>query len=347
MTKCEGCGITLQFTDQNKEGYAVRKDMVLCQRCFRLAHYGSPIDAFEQQTLDALLSAYPPVACTLLWVVDLVDLESQQINQIAKAICAYQVIVIGNKTDLLPVEVSVKRLRELLSVRLRKNGLSPLAFYMISAKEPESLGELQQCLVNLKVPGVLLGQANAGKSSLIKALNLSKQVSVSRYPGTTAKALTFQKEGYTLVDLPGLKDVQSFIWQLDNKDRETCSFNKPIKARIYQIYSPQCFFIGGLVRLEVAGAGSVLFFFGEQLKLHRTKKSNGDALWRRQRGKLLLPVIKDRDPVDQKIPNGKSQCVIVIKGLGWIRLAGKAVLTRLALPEGIGYTIVEEYGKTC
>ncbi|MDH5042638.1 ribosome biogenesis GTPase YqeH, partial [Enterococcus faecalis] len=41
--KCIGCGAELQSDDQNKPGYvpasSLKKEDVICKRCFRLKHY--------------------------------------------------------------------------------------------------------------------------------------------------------------------------------------------------------------------------------------------------------------------------------------------------------------------
>ena len=40
MSKCIGCGISLQFDDKEKLGYTTSIDSNLCERCFRLKNYG-------------------------------------------------------------------------------------------------------------------------------------------------------------------------------------------------------------------------------------------------------------------------------------------------------------------
>ena len=40
MSKCLGCGIKLQNTDSNIEGYVENIDNNICERCFKLKNYG-------------------------------------------------------------------------------------------------------------------------------------------------------------------------------------------------------------------------------------------------------------------------------------------------------------------
>ena len=37
--KCLGCGSLLQYNDENMEGFVLKEDALLCQRCFRIKYY--------------------------------------------------------------------------------------------------------------------------------------------------------------------------------------------------------------------------------------------------------------------------------------------------------------------
>ena len=57
MSKCVGCGISLQDKDPNGEGYVSSKDFTLCERCFRISNYNEnrkvinrSVDVFKQIT---------------------------------------------------------------------------------------------------------------------------------------------------------------------------------------------------------------------------------------------------------------------------------------------------------
>ena len=39
MSKCVGCGVTLQNTSPNDLGFVSKDDFSLCERCFRIKHY--------------------------------------------------------------------------------------------------------------------------------------------------------------------------------------------------------------------------------------------------------------------------------------------------------------------
>ena len=40
MSKCIGCGVTLQSDNPNKDGYVSDDDKRFCQRCFIIKNYG-------------------------------------------------------------------------------------------------------------------------------------------------------------------------------------------------------------------------------------------------------------------------------------------------------------------
>ena len=68
------------------------------------------------------------------------------------------------------------------------------------------------CIVNDR-DVVIMGQANAGKSTLINAISDS-DITISRYPGTTLDLITIDMEEYNIYDTPGLirKDnMQYFV----------------------------------------------------------------------------------------------------------------------------------------
>ena len=41
MTKCLGCGITLQTTSELELGYTPNLEKEVCERCFKLQNYGT------------------------------------------------------------------------------------------------------------------------------------------------------------------------------------------------------------------------------------------------------------------------------------------------------------------
>ena len=73
---CEGCGVLLQDENVLQEGYTTSLENKICQRCFRMKHYG------EYQTVTKSNEEYLQILKTVgetkdlvLYVTDLLNLE--------------------------------------------------------------------------------------------------------------------------------------------------------------------------------------------------------------------------------------------------------------------------------
>ena len=56
IKKCLGCGIFLQDKDVNSLGYTPKIENDLCQRCFKLKHYGEKIDIEKKQNNNTIIN---------------------------------------------------------------------------------------------------------------------------------------------------------------------------------------------------------------------------------------------------------------------------------------------------
>ncbi|KAJ0068999.1 hypothetical protein NL108_015791, partial [Boleophthalmus pectinirostris] len=142
----------------------------------------------------------------VLLVVDLVDLPDSIIPDLKDLIGTNkQVAVVGTKLDVLPVltplDVSCvkRRLQEYIHT---VTGYQPLSVHLVSAKTGYGIEELVSGLQRVwrhKGDVVLVGSANAGKSTLFNALLQSdynrllgsKRATESPWPGTTLNLLKF------------------------------------------------------------------------------------------------------------------------------------------------------------
>lgn len=84
---------------------------------------------------------------------------------------------------------------------------------------------------------VVMGMANAGKSTMLNALCEKGDLTTSRHPGTT---LDFKKStwwAYTLYDTPGLTRMDSLLTHVDDKLLKTMIPLKPLKTERISIVS--------------------------------------------------------------------------------------------------------------
>ncbi|XP_025742825.1 nitric oxide-associated protein 1 isoform X2 [Callorhinus ursinus] len=129
---CSGCGAELHCQDPGVPGYlpsekflsaAAQTDgglaRTVCQRCWLLVHYRRAlrVQMSREQYLDLVSAALRrPGPALVLYMVDLLDLPDALLSDLPALVGPRQLIVLGNKVDLLPQDASgyLQRLRERL-----------------------------------------------------------------------------------------------------------------------------------------------------------------------------------------------------------------------------------------
>ncbi len=356
---CTGCGAPLQMDDEQERGYvtaeAFMREHPLCQRCYRLIHYGqlakTNVTQEEYRTAVMRVLAKPSL---VLYVVDLFDFNGSLVRGMAGVLKNHEVVLVANKYDLLPHGTSMDKVASWLWREARRAGLEPKQIHLVSAKTgfgmDSVVATVQERSRDRNV--VVMGMANVGKSSvlnsLMRALDPDEQTesfTTSPFPGTTLGALTMKMKGTGIVitDTPGLlgtfrlqdRVCADSLKQIVPKDR--------IRPRNYQLNIAQTLFLAGLVRMDFIGGQAQPFvvYVANQLYIHRTKLDNADNVYRSQMGKLLNPPC---DTCDSSLRQLTSKRVgfkegrpvdVVIPGLGWIRLSGKEVQLVVHYPQGV------------
>lgn len=347
---------------ENERGYvtssAFLREQPLCQRCYRLVHYGqfTPGSVTEDEYRTTVMRALSRPSL-VLYVVDLFDFSGSLVRGISGSLREHKIWLVGNKVDLLPRELSRERLSSWLLREARRHGLEVHEVFLVSAKTGEGLTKLWEA-VKLQArdrQAVAIGMANVGKSSvqnrlLQEAGQLEGQAfTVSPYPGTTLGgfALKLGGSGVTLADTPGLLGRFRLQDRVCQRSLAEIVAREQVRPRVYQLKPEQTLFLGGLARLDFISGPDQPFvvYAANQLTVHRTKLVHADELYARQRGAILSPPCADCDdslkalkPKNMSFEDGKPVDV-VIAGLGWIRLSGKTVKLRLHVPEGVEISV--------
>ncbi len=343
MTICKGCGIKLQVADPTKLGYTPKQDGDYCQRCFRLTHYDDlQISMKTGIDPDSVFEKINQRDCLLLWVVDLFDFEASMIEGLHRHLPGKEVIMVATKRDLLPITLGNEKLAKFIFERLKILGINLSGLVVTGKNIEEGSEEVMRAVRRFSKEKeiVVLGKANAGKSTLLNALMKKNQLTSSRYPGTTLDFNSIDIEGYSFVDTPGIEGKKTMLMIVDEKSLKTILPIEPIKPRGFQCQGDQSFALGGLVRIDVVGCQktSVVFYISNRCNIHRGKVAHADELWKSHYGKMLSPIPMIDEFTRTKIAKPHEKVDVVVDGLGWISICGEAREIEVHYPKGINIT---------
>lgn len=358
---CIGCGATIQTTDKTGLGFtpqsALEKGLetgeVYCQRCFRLRHYNEITDV--QLTDDDFLKLLHEVGdsdALVVNVIDIFDFNGSVIPGLPRFVSGNDVLLVGNKKDILPKSVKAGKISQWLMERAHEEGLRPVDVVLTSAQNKHAIKEVIDKIEHYRKGRdvYVVGVTNVGKSTLINAIiqeitGDQNVITTSRFPGTTLDKIEIPlDDGSYIYDTPGIIHRHQMAHYLTAKNLKYVSPKKEIKPKTYQLNPEQTLFLGGLGRFDFIAGEKQGFtaFFDNELKLHRTKLEGASDFYDKHLGTLLTPPNnkekEDFPKLVQHVFTIKDKTDLVISGLGWIRVTGTAKVAVWA-PEGVAVVI--------
>ena len=355
--KCSGCGIELQNTDSKGLGYTPKIEADLCQRCFRIRHYDDVTISMKQGIdSDLILEKVNKMDALVLWVVDLFDFEANLIPGINRHLSGKDIVLVATKRDLLPKTTGNDKLVQFIQRRCKQENINLSGIVLCSdlvyhpnSEENFSIDEVKHAIevVGKGRDVVVIGMANAGKSTLLNAYLKENRLTTSRHPGTTLDFSPIQAEGYVIYDTPGLTRLDSFLPHVPDEELKKIIPMKTIKPIVYQLKGDQTLSLGGMVRLDLLGCEGVscTCYFSERLSIHRSKSENADKLWIDHLNELLVPSINQHLHEMKKVDRQgiHEPTDIVIHGLGWFCIHGDVSMARVYVNKEVNVTFREGF----
>ena len=131
IRRCYSCGAVLQSDDPTKEGYVKKETLenasqhfLFCDRCFELERYQNKSNDPEvSEDYIRFLSDAKRKNALLVYVVNLFSFEASFSVQINAIIQDMDILVVGNKFDLLPESCTEDETKEYVAHRFRASGI--------------------------------------------------------------------------------------------------------------------------------------------------------------------------------------------------------------------------------
>lgn len=338
MTKisnhCQGCGVRLQTAEPLKQGYTPKADSQLCQRCYRLTHYGDLAGTSSLIQTEALLTKLASMDALFLWVLDLFHLNESMIDGLTRHLPDKDIVIIAAKRDLLPDTVSQHKITAMIQRQYKEVRLMPKGVVVVGDYGKDGVDEVFKAIDifrnNRDV--VIFGVANAGKSTLINALFPNRlPVTVSQFPGTTVDLIPIAQRGYTIYDTPGIEMRNHLLNALDPAQVKLLQPKAAVKPVVYQLSGRQSLIIGQCAMIHIDAPKtpvSAVCYFPLKVDVHRTKTEQADGYWQNHTA-AKVPSIVDYDGklVKKTWKKTDDKVDVVLMYVGFISISGDCTIT--------------------
>jgi len=292
-----------------------------------------------------------------LKIVDVFDFDGSFIDHFHRFAGGNPVVLLVNKIDLLPDDVSFVRIEKWIRTEARHRGLEPVAVHLVSAHSGLNLKKVAESIESLRGDRDLfiMGQSNVGKSSLVNRLwpLLNKQsvgkpaVTVSQVPGTTVATIGMPfPDGHVFYDTPGIMAEEGLTRVLSMEDYLRSQPKKRVTPRLQGVPVGSTLFIGGFARIDyLAGPPHVnlVVYASPEVKLTRVRTEEADLFYdRHSNGNLFDPIatstqspdapkrilLEERSVRKYECTDGYNRASVdlVFAGLGWVAVAANGTV---------------------
>ncbi|MEW9049549.1 MAG: ribosome biogenesis GTPase YqeH [Neobacillus sp.] len=352
---CMGCGVSVQTEDPSELGYApasaLEKEIIICQRCFRLKHYNEVQDvSLTDEDFLKILNGIGQTDALIVMIVDIFDFNGSWLPGLHRFVGNNKILLVGNKVDLLPKSVKHSKLINWMKMESKELGLRPEEVFLVSAAKGKFIKETAAAIDEMRngKDVYVVGCTNVGKSTFINRIikevtGEGDVITTSHFPGTTLDIIKIPLEdGKALIDSPGIINHHQMAHFVDKGDLKVITPKKEIKPKVFQLNEGQTLFFGGLARFDYISGGrrSFVCHVSNELNIHRTKTENADELYNNHVGELLSPPRMDQlgsfpELVKQEFTIKEAKTDIVFSGLGWITVNEPGAKVAAYVPKGV------------
>jgi 30S ribosome assembly GTPase len=352
---CTGCGVKIQTENPEELGYApassLEKEVVVCQRCFRLKNYNEIQDvSLTDDDFLKILNELSSKDALIVKIVDIFDFNGSWLPGIQRFAGKNPVLLIGNKADLVPKSVKQRKLIDWMKKESRDLGLNPIDVSLVSAAKGYNIREAAAAIDEYRngKDVYIVGCTNVGKSTFINRIikevtGEGDVITTSHFPGTTLDMIEIPLEdGKAIVDTPGIINHHQMAHYVDKRDLKFITPKKEIKPKVYQLNEEQTLFFGGLARFDYISGGRRSFscYVPNEINIHRTKLEKADELYKNHAGELLTPPRREQmdefpELVRHEFTIKEAKTDVVFSGLGWITVNDAGAKIAAHVPKGV------------
>jgi 30S ribosome assembly GTPase len=352
---CTGCGVKIQTENPEELGYApassLEKEIVVCQRCFRLKNYNEIQDvSLTDDDFLKILNELSSRDALIVKIVDIFDFNGSWLPGIQRFAGKNPVLLIGNKADLVPKSVKQRKLIDWMKKESRDLGLNPIDVSLVSAAKGYNIREAAAAIDEYRngKDVYIVGCTNVGKSTFINRIikevtGEGDVITTSHFPGTTLDMIEIPLEdGKAIVDTPGIINHHQMAHYVDKRDLKFITPKKEIKPKVYQLNEEQTLFFGGLARFDYISGGRRSFscYVPNEINIHRTKLEKADELYENHAGELLTPPRREQmdefpELVRHEFTIKEAKTDIVFSGLGWVTVNDAGAKIAAHVPKGV------------
>ncbi|WHY90598.1 ribosome biogenesis GTPase YqeH [Neobacillus cucumis] len=352
---CMGCGVKVQTEDPSELGYAPKaaldKEILICQRCFRLKHYNEVQDvSLTDDDFLKILNGLGSTDALIVMLVDIFDFNGSWLPGLHRFVGNNKVLLVGNKVDLLPKSVKHHKLINWMKQESRDLGLRPEEILLVSAAKGQYIKEAAAVIDEMRggKDVYVVGCTNVGKSTFINRIikevtGEEDVITTSHFPGTTLDIIQIPlDDGKSLTDTPGIINHHQMAHFVDKRDLKVITPKKEIKPKVFQLNEGQTLFFGGLARFDYVSGGrkSFVCYVSNELNIHRTKSENAEDLYQNHVGEMLTPPRQEQldtfpELVKQEFVIKEGKTDVVFSGLGWVTVNEPGATVVAYVPKGV------------